>query len=242
MTQRSRTHLVAGDLCSPRWPCSVRSRSTRTCRRSTPSAATSTSRRSRYSRRCRSYLFAYAFMMLWHGALADALGRRPVVLAGLAIFAITSLGCAIAGNIETLWLFRALQGVCAGSGHGRRTGDHSRPLPWRRRAAPDVADHAVLRDRAGGRAGAGRRAAQHAGLALDLLGDAGSCRSRCWSGRCARLPRRCPFTPDSRLPPRRLWRNYVERSAAPRVPAARDRSRAELRGVLCLHRRAHRRS
>ncbi|HEY1461326.1 MAG TPA: multidrug effflux MFS transporter [Casimicrobiaceae bacterium] len=62
------------------------------------------------------YLFAYAFMMLWHGALADALGRRTVVLAGLAMFAITSLGCAIAGNIETLWLFRALQGVCAGSG------------------------------------------------------------------------------------------------------------------------------
>ena len=30
------------------------------------------------------YLFAYAFMMLWHGALADALGRRPVVLASLA--------------------------------------------------------------------------------------------------------------------------------------------------------------
>jgi hypothetical protein len=24
-----------------------------------------------------AYLFAYAFMMLWHGALSDALGRRP---------------------------------------------------------------------------------------------------------------------------------------------------------------------
>jgi len=62
------------------------------------------------------YLFAYAFMMLWHGALADALGRRPVVLASLAIYALASLGCAIAGNIETLWLFRALQGLCAGAG------------------------------------------------------------------------------------------------------------------------------
>jgi MFS transporter, DHA1 family, multidrug resistance protein len=62
------------------------------------------------------YLFAYAFMMLWHGALADALGRRPVVIVGLGVFAITTLGCAIAGNIETLWLFRALQGVCAGTG------------------------------------------------------------------------------------------------------------------------------
>lgn len=62
------------------------------------------------------YLFAYAFMMLWHGALADALGRRPVVLASLAIYALASLGCAIAGNIETLWLFRALQGLFAGAG------------------------------------------------------------------------------------------------------------------------------
>src|SRR6266550_2740094 len=52
-----------------------------------------------------SYLFAYAFMMLWHGALSDALGRRPVVIAGLGVYALATLGCAIAGNIETLWLF-----------------------------------------------------------------------------------------------------------------------------------------
>ena len=62
------------------------------------------------------YLFAYALMMLWHGALSDALGRRPVVIGGLAIFALATLGCAIAGNIETLWLFRAMQGACAGTG------------------------------------------------------------------------------------------------------------------------------
>lgn len=63
-----------------------------------------------------AFLFAYAFMMLWHGALADALGRRPVVIGGLAIYAVATLGCAIAGNIETLWLFRTLQGLCAGTG------------------------------------------------------------------------------------------------------------------------------
>jgi DHA1 family bicyclomycin/chloramphenicol resistance-like MFS transporter len=62
------------------------------------------------------YLFAYAFMMLWHGALSDALGRRPVVLGGLAIFVLGSFGCAIAGNIESLWLFRTLQGLSAGAG------------------------------------------------------------------------------------------------------------------------------
>ena len=63
-----------------------------------------------------AYLFAYAFMMLWHGALSDALGRRPVILGGLAVYGIASLGCAIAGNIESLWLCRTLQGLSAGSG------------------------------------------------------------------------------------------------------------------------------
>ena len=62
------------------------------------------------------YMFAYAFMMLWHGALSDALGRRVIILAGLALFALGTLGCAIAGNVESLWLFRALQGLSAGSG------------------------------------------------------------------------------------------------------------------------------
>jgi DHA1 family bicyclomycin/chloramphenicol resistance-like MFS transporter len=63
-----------------------------------------------------AYLFAYAFMMLWHGALSDALGRRPVLLAGIAVYAVATLGCAIAGNIESLWLARALQGLSAGAG------------------------------------------------------------------------------------------------------------------------------
>ncbi|HEY1329226.1 MAG TPA: multidrug effflux MFS transporter [Casimicrobiaceae bacterium] len=63
-----------------------------------------------------AYLFAYAFMMLWHGALSDALGRRAIVLTGMGVFAFASLGCAIAGNLQSLWLFRTLQGLSAGSG------------------------------------------------------------------------------------------------------------------------------
>src|SRR5215831_17351216 len=63
-----------------------------------------------------TYLFAYAFMMLWQGALADSLGRRPVVLVGLGVYAVATLGCAISGNIETLWLFRTLQGLSSGTG------------------------------------------------------------------------------------------------------------------------------
>lgn len=63
-----------------------------------------------------AYLIAFAFMMLWHGALSDSLGRRPIVIAGLVVFALGSLGCAIAGNVESLWLFRVLQGLSAGTG------------------------------------------------------------------------------------------------------------------------------
>ncbi len=63
-----------------------------------------------------AYLVSYAAMMLWHGALSDALGRRPIVLGGLVIYAFATLGCAVSGNIESLWLFRILQGVSAGTG------------------------------------------------------------------------------------------------------------------------------
>lgn len=63
-----------------------------------------------------AYLFAFALMMLWHGALSDALGRRPVILANLVVYAVGTLGCAIAGNIESLWLARAAQGISAGAG------------------------------------------------------------------------------------------------------------------------------
>src|SRR4051794_32872188 len=63
-----------------------------------------------------AYLFAYAFMMLWHGALSDALGRRRIVLGGMAVFAAASLACAIAGSLHSLWLFRTVQGLSAGAG------------------------------------------------------------------------------------------------------------------------------
>jgi DHA1 family bicyclomycin/chloramphenicol resistance-like MFS transporter len=63
-----------------------------------------------------AYLFAFAFMNLFHGALADRIGRRPVVLAGLAVFTLSSLGCALAGSIGTLVTMRALQGMATGAG------------------------------------------------------------------------------------------------------------------------------
>jgi MFS transporter, DHA1 family, multidrug resistance protein len=63
-----------------------------------------------------SYLFGFAAMNLFHGALSDSFGRRPVVLWGLALFTLASAGCALADSIGTLVFFRALQGMSAGAG------------------------------------------------------------------------------------------------------------------------------
>ncbi len=63
-----------------------------------------------------AYLFAFAFMTLFHGSLSDSFGRRPVVLWGLAVFTLASAGCALSQNIGQLVLFRALQGLSAGAG------------------------------------------------------------------------------------------------------------------------------
>ncbi len=63
-----------------------------------------------------AYLFGFAFMSLFHGALSDSLGRRPVVLWGLAAFTLASAGCALSQNIAQLVFFRAMQGLSTGAG------------------------------------------------------------------------------------------------------------------------------
>jgi DHA1 family bicyclomycin/chloramphenicol resistance-like MFS transporter len=63
-----------------------------------------------------AYLFGFAFMNLFHGALSDSFGRRPVVLIGLAAFTLASLGCALSQNIGQLIFFRAVQGLSTGAG------------------------------------------------------------------------------------------------------------------------------
>jgi len=62
------------------------------------------------------YLLFYGLMSLAHGPLSDALGRKRVILAGLAVFVGASVGCALSTDLGTLLVFRALQGVSAGVG------------------------------------------------------------------------------------------------------------------------------
>ncbi|MDR3300350.1 MAG: multidrug effflux MFS transporter [Candidatus Accumulibacter sp.] len=60
-----------------------------------------------------SYLFMFSIMSLWYGAISDALGRRKIILVTLALYTLSSLGCALAASIGDLWLLRGLQGFAA---------------------------------------------------------------------------------------------------------------------------------
>jgi DHA1 family bicyclomycin/chloramphenicol resistance-like MFS transporter len=62
------------------------------------------------------YLIGFAVMSLFHGALSDSFGRRPVVLWGVAVFTLASAGCALSQTIGQLVFFRLLQGLSTGAG------------------------------------------------------------------------------------------------------------------------------
>jgi DHA1 family bicyclomycin/chloramphenicol resistance-like MFS transporter len=63
-----------------------------------------------------AYLVGFAVMNLFHGALSDSIGRRPVVLGAVLLFTFASAGCALSMTIGQLVAFRALQGASAGAG------------------------------------------------------------------------------------------------------------------------------
>jgi DHA1 family bicyclomycin/chloramphenicol resistance-like MFS transporter len=62
------------------------------------------------------YLACFALMSLVHGPLSDRFGRRPVLLVSLAVFVLASLGAMLAGSLDQLLWWRALQGLSAGAG------------------------------------------------------------------------------------------------------------------------------
>lgn len=62
------------------------------------------------------YMLPLSIMSLVQGPLSDAIGRRPVILAGIIIYTLASIGCTFAPNFTTLLVFRGLQGFSAGVG------------------------------------------------------------------------------------------------------------------------------
>jgi EmrB/QacA subfamily drug resistance transporter len=62
-----------------------------------------------------AYLLATTVTVPIWGKLADLRGRKPVLLAGVALFLTGSLACGAAGSMATLIAWRAVQGLGAGA-------------------------------------------------------------------------------------------------------------------------------
>jgi DHA1 family bicyclomycin/chloramphenicol resistance-like MFS transporter len=62
------------------------------------------------------YLLTYAAMSLFHGAISDAIGRKPVLVTGIVVYSLASAGAALSTSYPMLLACRALQGMCAGAG------------------------------------------------------------------------------------------------------------------------------
>ncbi len=60
-------------------------------------------------------LLAFGCSQLVWGPLSDRFGRRPVLLAGLALYTAASVGSALAASMELLVLWRTLQGAAMGA-------------------------------------------------------------------------------------------------------------------------------
>ncbi|MFG3247391.1 MFS transporter [Streptomyces sp. NPDC048187] len=60
-----------------------------------------------------AYMLAIGCLFIVGGRLGDLLGRRPVLLAGIALFAAASVGCALAPSLGVLVVARIAQGVGA---------------------------------------------------------------------------------------------------------------------------------
>ncbi len=63
-----------------------------------------------------AFFIAMGAGQIVYGPVSDMVGRKPPLYFGLALFALGSVGCALAGDIGTLVAFRFLQGMgaCAG--------------------------------------------------------------------------------------------------------------------------------
>lgn len=63
-----------------------------------------------------AFLLGSAVMTLFHGTLSDSFGRKPVMVAFLVVYVLTSIGAACSVNLSMLIFFRLVQGACSGAG------------------------------------------------------------------------------------------------------------------------------
>ncbi|WP_284756159.1 multidrug effflux MFS transporter [Curtobacterium sp. ME-Dv--P-122a] len=63
-----------------------------------------------------AFLVAFAVGQLLVGPVSDGIGRRPMLVVGTALFAIASVGCALAPDVVTLVVARVAQGLAGAAG------------------------------------------------------------------------------------------------------------------------------
>ncbi len=60
-----------------------------------------------------AFMLAFGFGQIFYGPAGDRFGRRPVILSGIAIYIVATVGCAFAAEAGQLILLRFLQGLAA---------------------------------------------------------------------------------------------------------------------------------
>ena len=181
------------------------------------------------------FLLGMAVSQLVLGTLSDRFGRRPVMLAGLALTVVASFAAIAATSIGGLIVGPHAAGVRRDRRHRDRPRDHPRPLrPRPRRLDDRLGDHGDG-DRADDRAADRRRARHHVRLAGDLRVHRRCSPPRCSSGHRSSCPRRARSRParvSGISSPRRG--SLLARPHLPRLRAGRG---DQFGNVLHLHRR-----
>ena len=115
------------------------------------------------------YLLTQAVSVPIYSKLADTVGRKPVVLLGIALFLTGSVLCGFAWSMPALIAFRAVQGLGAGRRAADGHHDRRRHLHGRRAGQGAGVHRERLGDLVGGRSDARRHLLRVRQLAVDLL-------------------------------------------------------------------------
>ena len=114
-----------------------------------------------------AYLLPLSALLLLGGALGDRFGRRLLLIAGIGLFALASLACALAPSLPWLLVGRAVQGVGAALLMPNSLAILGADFAGEARAGRSGSGRRSAR-RAARRAAAGRLADRHGRLARDL--------------------------------------------------------------------------